>query len=270
VFVVVLAANSFVAVLGNWWYGPSGVWKPVFQHTYGLVNQTLLWGVAASLVVVGGVLLGIARQRPTVLGIDLRNLPAAGLYTAVVWFAVQFLLAGCYVALGKSLAFANGWNDIAVLGKLGGLVGQLLGNALYEEIVFRGFFLMQFFWLFRTSWAHQPMKAFVFALLCATVLFTLPHVAAQLRPDNYRSVARLAWDQAQVFAFGCIFGWIYWQTRNLFFVVGVHALANEPTTLFAWHDLGALTRTDPVVLLIAVAFAAVWHRLPATRLKPAC
>jgi membrane protease YdiL (CAAX protease family) len=162
-----------------------------------------------------------------------------------------------------ALVVADGWLDQRVLTKLGALVGQLLGNALCEEILFRGFLLMQMVVLFRRRWPHQPRKAFVVALLLATAIFAVYHLPYHLRSDNYVSLSKLASDQLEVFSIGCLIGWLYWQTRNLFFVVGVHAIANVPNTL--WAARGPLLRVDSWVYLLAIVAALLWSRLPATQ-----
>lgn len=263
-FVSLLAATVLMTVLGNYWFIPSGVWKPLDERSYGLVNATLIWGLAYFLVVICGILLIVGRRTPTEVGIERAKIPAAIIYTCVLWILVQLGLGLCYVGVGKPLHFANSWNGAKVLSTVGDLLGQLFGNALCEEIVFRGFLLTQCLLLFYMLWPERPTRALVVALWLATAIFTVLHVPYQLTPANYSALSKLACVQVEIFFSGCVFGWIYWQTGNVFFAAGVHALANEPTTLFVWHDLGLLTRGDPVVLLIAVGIAAAWHLLPAT------
>ena len=261
--VLLLAAHVFMTVLGNQWYFGSGIWKPLHQQSYGLLTPTVTWGLTYLLVVICGVLLGLGRRRPAEIGIEWQKLPSAALYTGLLWIGLQIVLAGWYSAFGQSLAIANGWNGIEVLGKAGALLGQLLGNALCEEIVFRGFLLMQLILLFRRRWPEQPRKAFVVAFLLAAAVFAVQHLPYHLRTDNYVSLSKLAGDQLEVLLGGCILGWLYWQTRNLFFVVGVHSLVNAPTTL--WAARGPLWRVDPWVYVLAIAVAVLWRRLPAVQ-----
>lgn len=265
-FVLLLAVSTVMGVLANQWYVPSGVWKPVHLHSHGLLDPALIWGVLYFLVVICGVLLGVGRRRPTEFGVEWRKLPAAALYTCVLWIVAQVVLGACSMGFGDPLAIADGWKGVGILEKVGALLGQFLGNALCEEIVFRGFLLMQCVLLFRARWPHRPRTAFVLSLWVATAIFAVSHVPYHLRPDNYVSLSNLALNQVGVFIFGCFIGWVYWQTRNLFFAVGVHSLLNDPTTLLAWHDDG-----QPVVVvgLVGLGIAAVWHRLPAIHQRPA-
>ncbi len=268
-FVFLFATLILMNVLGEQWFGPSGVWDPVDQLSHGLLNETLICNVAIFLVVICGALLGVGRREPREVGLEGRKLPAAAVYTCILWIVLQVVLGGCYVGFGRSLAVANGWDDIGILQKAGGLVGQFLGNALCEEIIFRGFLLTQCVLLFRALWPHRPRTAFLVSFCLAALIFTVWHLPYDLRADRYTSLSQLAWNQADHFFWGCAFGWIYWKTRNLFFVVGVHAVQNEPTTLFVWHNLGPLTTTTPVVFLVGVGIAAAWHRLPVrTRDRP--
>jgi hypothetical protein len=159
---------------------------------------------------------------------------------------------------------ARGWTDVNVLWKAGELTNQLLGNALNEEIVFRGFLLTQLVLLLRARWPQQPRAAFVVALVIVSAIFAVLHVPTRLLKGEYTSLSAVVIDQTQYVLFGCIFGWLYWRTGNLLFVVGVHALCNQPTTLWAWYDLGPVNRADYLVYALALVIAAAWRRLPAT------
>lgn len=263
-FILLLAATVLMTVLGYYWFVPSGVWKPLHERSHGLVNVTLIWGFVYFIVVICGVLLGAGRRTPKEVGIERPKIFAAVMYTCVLWVLVQFVFGLCYLGSGNSIDLANSWYRPNVLSTAGAFLGQLLGNALCEEIVFRGFLLMQCLLLFRVLWPDRPTRAFVAALCLATTIFTVIHVPYYLTPDNYSSLSKLVWDQIIVFFTGCVFGWIYWQTGNLFFAAGVHALSNVPMTLFVWHDLGPLKRTDFVVLFVAIGIGVAWHILPAS------
>jgi branched-subunit amino acid ABC-type transport system permease component len=92
-FVLVLAAVGFMIALG--WIVPEWLWRPLYDRSYGFVNP---WFIAYTLLVVCGILLGVGRRRPAELGLAWRKLPAAALYTCVVWMSLQLVLAGWYLA----------------------------------------------------------------------------------------------------------------------------------------------------------------------------
>jgi membrane protease YdiL (CAAX protease family) len=255
---LLLLVHVFITVLGNQWYVPSGVWKRLYQRTHGLLHPTLMFGLIYLLVVICGVLLGLGRRRPEEIGIEWRKLPVGALYAGLLWFSLQIVLAAWYLALGEPLAIANGWDGIGILGKAGELLGQLFGNALCEEIVFRGFLLVQLVLLLSRQWPDQPRCAFIVAFLLTAAIFAVQHLPLNLRQDHYVSTSKLAGDQLALFLGGCIYGWLYWQTRNLFFVVGAHALCNVPTTL--WAARGPLWNVEPWVRLLAIAIALFWRR----------
>jgi hypothetical protein len=100
-FALLLAADAFMAVLGNQWYLPSGLWKPLYQRIYGLLHPTLIWGLTFLLVVICGVLLGLGGRRPAEVGIERQKLPAAALYTCLIWLGLQIVLAAWYLAFGQ-------------------------------------------------------------------------------------------------------------------------------------------------------------------------
>jgi hypothetical protein len=253
-FVLMVAALLLVNLFSSW-VVPVTLWKPLFERTYGLVHVGY---IVILLFWVGVVLLGIGRRRPAEVGIEPRKVPAGLVYMGLVWLALQVVMLGWYWLFDKPIEIANGWDNVAVLDKFGRFVSHLLGNALYEEIVFRGFFLMQFVLLFHTRWPDRPRLAFVLALVLMAVLFSMMHVPDRLGRQQYTSWAAVVEDQIELIVNACVFGWIYWWTRNLFFAVGLHGLVNLPTTLFAWHAIGPLAMPVPIVLALGVVISWVW------------
>jgi hypothetical protein len=69
----------------------------------------------------------------------------------------------------------------------------------------------------------------------------------------------MATDQGWLVVWGCVYCWLYARTRNLWFVVGVHSLANARTMLIAAPDVAEYL---PLSQMIGVALALVWQRLP--------
>jgi uncharacterized protein len=252
-FVWLLAAVGLMLVLA--WVVPRDFWFSQFRRTYGLVNFAYL---TYTLLIVGVVLLGIGRRRPAEIGLELRRLPAALAYTLLVWIALQAVMAGWYGISGKPIHIANGWSNDQALHKLGLFIGHFFGNALNEEVVFRGFLLTQFVLLLRRRWPRRPRTALVLAMLLHCAIFGAMHVPDRLIRQTYTSLSAVTTDQLELMVNACVFGWVFWRTDNLFFAVGLHGLSNLPTTLFAWHDFGPLTMPVPIVLALGAILAAIW------------
>ena len=54
-------------------------------------------------------------------------------------------------------------------------------------------------------------------------------------PDGYAGLGDVLRDQAQLLASGMFLAWIYLRTRNLWWAIGLHSLANYPVLLIAWQ-----------------------------------
>jgi uncharacterized protein len=243
-------------VLGNW-FVPREFWLSWHHQTYGLVNLAYLTN---TLVVIVGVVMIAGRRRPAEIGLELRKLPAAVLYTCLVWLVLQLVMAAWYWASGKPIRIASEWSGSDRLHNLGTFIGHFFGNAMNEEVVYRGFILVQFALLFHRHWPRHRRMAFVVALLAETAIFCAMHVPDRMVRNTYISLLAVSRDQFILFVNGCVYALIYWRTGNLFFAVGVHTLWNHPTTLFAWHDFGPLTVPGPIVLGLGAAIAVRRYR----------
>jgi membrane protease YdiL (CAAX protease family) len=219
-------------VIGGWAVFSSGWLNPLERATGRLVSQTLV----ANLVLLAVVLLiicGLGKLRLVDVGLRWSQLGAGATVTATTWLLMQ--LAGLTSALlTGTVALAPTCAQFGVLAVLGALLAQLCGNALVEEVSWRGFALPQpYGQLARRAWwrampAAQP----------AGKRDDRPGPAARPAP-SWLDGGGL---RSAVFAAG-----------NLFVAVGLHALLNTPTLLFAGSDI------PPMVMLLLVAVALlVW------------
>lgn len=252
---VVLAASAGNAVL---WYLLSIEWQPLFaveqavrEATGGFVQLTLLLNVALLLVVVGGFvgLLGGLRLRD--LTLNRADLRVGVLVTLGAWLALQVVGALALVAQGQPVAVNEYWTAGNALAVLGLLAAQLFGNALYEEVLYRGFLLNQV----RHKLAGRfsgltPRRALLAAVLLSQFVFALVHVPGRL--VTYPPAA-IPGSLVVVFVLGVLLAVLYYRTGNLFVAVGLHAFINAPTMLVGDPAIGNLTA---VVLVVVVA--AVW------------
>ena len=104
---------------------------------------TLTANLAGLMLLVVGLLFLVGRLRPRDVGLvptDLRN---GVFYTISSFVLIQVGVAAASVATGAGVV--NDWIGYGALATVSLLVAQLLGNALLEEIAFRGFLLRQLF-----------------------------------------------------------------------------------------------------------------------------
>jgi membrane protease YdiL (CAAX protease family) len=225
VHIALSAFANFVVLPGHWLDLP-------MQWGRGLVSGTLLANLGLLLVVVGSLLVGLGRARAIDLGLRRRDLLPAGITFVVVWG----LLHGCaaiVAACGEGIHLAAGFATAAAARRsVGELLGQLVGNALYEEILFRGVLLVQGIQARRakgcSEWQAQGR-----ALLWSQAVFALQHVPNRLAFGAWHSPGAAALDLVLLFVSGLFFAAVYVRTRNLLLVVALHALGNTPTLLIA-------------------------------------
>lgn len=140
--------------------------------------------------------------------------------TAGIWVAVQGNQALSTRLIGGTAAPAVRWSEWGITGVIGTLLGQLFGNALCEELVYRGFLLTQ-------------------------VLFATCHISSALAGGM--SAIDVVLDLIRLTVLGILLALLYVRTNNLFIVIGVHALMNAPTALVSSPTI------DVSVLVILLA-----------------
>ena len=253
ILIGVLLATAFNFV----WFGNQWLYA-VVRSTGGWLDGTLLANLCLLAVVVGGALCGFGRARPRDLGLRLRQVLPALVATVVMWLALQGATALLAWANGEPLVAAAARSNTRV--PFGSdLLAQVFGNALYEEILYRGCLLVQLALWLSTGDGPPPRRVVWQALLVSQVLFALQHIPNRLAFDAWHDVAGVAGDLGLLLVSGLFFAGVFLRTGNLLVAVGLHALGNCPTML--WRSPEWL---HPAVLFVAtlllLAFGPRWFR----------
>lgn len=252
---VVIAGGAAVTVFHLTLPSISDALAPVIDATGELVGVTLLANLAFLVVIVGGIILRFGNLRPRDIGLVREDVPLAVGITAGTWILMQVAGGAALILQGESLALADSLTRFGVLPVLGGFVGQILGNALYEETVYRGFLLPQLAKKFtRLSRSGSPRITFLLALLVSQTVFTLVHVPGRLAAGV--EIGNLPVFLAAPFVLGVLFALIYARTGNLFVTIGLHALVNDPVLLL---DAGGVVLVP--LLLVVLAILVAWPSL---------
>jgi membrane protease YdiL (CAAX protease family) len=230
----------------------SGLLVPLVQASGGLFNRTLLANVPLLVVVVGGVMLWRGKLRAGDLGLVWTRLLAGLAFTAGLWLLVQITQLALALAANGTVTPAPAWSELGILAVLGTLIGQLFGNALYEEIGYRGFLLPQVWTRLNHRWPGRSTRGLVVALLVTQGLFALRHLPGSLLEGL--SGADLVLNLLRVLGIGVLYALLYLRTNNLFLVIGVHALGDASTPLFTSTLVGSST----LVLVFAAVALLVW------------
>jgi membrane protease YdiL (CAAX protease family) len=224
-------------------------WVPwgvqLYRETGGLVNFTLLTSIFSQAAVIGVVLMGVGRLRPASLGLDLRRVPAAIVWTFLAWAAAQVVTLVAGSVAGETVRLHDHWSSGFWTRPTGDWMSQLLGNALFEEVFFRGFVLPQCVWSAMTWLRGASDRTRVGAALVASqAIFALGHVPFNLVNGSGTGVGQ--WMLLAQFAMGLILCGVYLRTGNLFLAVGLHAATNNPGPLLTG---GPVTDNLPRTLL---------------------
>lgn len=136
-------------------------------------------------------------------------------------------LVGGAVATGQRLELNPQWTEPGVAIILGKFAAQLFGNALYEELVFRGFLLPQLYLKFSHNVRISRKMALLLAVLVSQIYFSIIHIPVRLYKGGDLAVYLTG-----VALLGILFALLYIRTENIFIGVGLHTLFNSPVALF--------------------------------------
>lgn len=232
------------------WTLASTLWfvSPVFPRqalaswqaaTGGWLSVTLLASGSIGLLQLA-ILRWPGRQDWRDLGWRARDLLPALALTTLLWLLMQGgTLLGAQFADAPLVAH-GAWSKGAGFA-LGPLLAQLLGTALMEETVFRGYL-----WPQLSARLGGGRRGALAGALLSQALFALVHLP--ILAWRGAAPSEMAMTLLGLFLVGLVFVAVYAATRNLFVVVGMHALGNAPTLLFEpqgpgptmWLLLGAL------------------------------
>ena len=225
----------------------------IVNLTLGLVDWTLMGSAMVLFVVVGGVIFGLGRQRPADVGLITARLPEAIVVTGLLWVVTQGLvMVGAWAAMGE-IPINPRWVERGATVVIGALIAQVFGNALAEEIIYRGFLLPQTWLKLGGGLLSRPGWRLALAVLISQGIFALSHIPNRI--FNGMTPAEMLPDMLMLLVFGVYYAFLYLRTGNLFIAVGVHALANQPTSIVQ-SDLPA-----PLLMVLALLMALAWPKL---------
>lgn len=220
--------------------------RDVQAATAGVVEPTLV-GSTVLLLIFMSVVAGIGRVPLASLGWTQRAVIRAIFPVIMFWLLMHAALLLIGVAGGDAIAVNPLWHDVGVGAVVGGLLGQLFGNALVEETALRGFFFTQAWLKLRSL---HPATGIGVAATGSALLFALSHLPNRLFVKEL-PIDSLVADQVRLVFAGILFALIFVVTQNLFTTVGLHALANDPVPIIAVPS-GTVSATYLALLALVV------------------
>ncbi len=249
VVLLAIVAQFSLLLLVNW---------PSVRTRFPLLSSTAGASWLGLLIVVGGLIMLWGGLRLRDLGLDwtATRIVQALIVSASFWIALQLLL-GAVVIVKDGAVMAN-----PVLTRGGGagllaglVVEQWLGNALYEEVVFRGFLLVQIAMLLGRGRSASGRRNLLIAVITSQLVFALMHLPHRVLGGI--TGTGLLVNLALLFVGGLVYSALYLRTKNLLLVIGLHGLFNRPVALVQAH----IDTVELVWGLLAIVLILIWPRV---------
>jgi membrane protease YdiL (CAAX protease family) len=248
ILLVFVAAHFTLTAIANLVLFAGDAFRPLASATGGLVTGSLLVNLLFILFLVVGVVLYRGRLRPFDVGMIPAHIPTAVVWTLGLWGAAQAIhLLISLLSSGAVVVHPDWGNPLFMIGLI---LTQIVGNALFEEIAYRGFLFPQTY-LHLGKLRPRLLLRLGTALLLSQGLFALSHVPNRIYLGM--SAGEIAVDTLLLLAWGVLYTLIYLRTDNLFLVVGIHALGNAPSTLFSTAPVFSGAGASILIYMLAVA-----------------
>ena len=225
----------------------SNILQPISKLTLGLINQTLTVNIVSVLIFVFIIILKCGRLSLFDIGFKKNRLLSTIAAIFILWIFMQLLniIVGLIIS-GKPI-INNDWSKYGALKMFGSIIAQLFGNALFEELAFRGFLLVQICKKLRGT------KGDLFTgLAVSQLLFALIHIPNRILGGM--SIFEILPSLIIVFILGLLFATVYLVTDNIFLSIGIHALWNTPLLVF--DGLPSML----VILIATIILLIIWDK----------
>ncbi|WP_339316586.1 type II CAAX endopeptidase family protein [Paenibacillus sp. FSL R10-2734] len=242
--VSILIVHIFFTLVVNLVLFANGYLSVVAKSTHGWITETLvvnLIGLILEVVIFLGL---IAKLSPIDVGLFKNKLIRGLIGILLFWLAINVVdILMTLFFTNSSVTFNNNIfrNPNYYLGEF---IAQAFGNALLEEIFFRGFLLVQIYLFLRRVKTHSAR--IVYAMLISQAIFAAVHIPNRI----YSGLVGIdfVYDFITLLILGIVFALLYVFTKNLFFVIGVHSLMN--VQIMFWDSSFTYTATLICVLLL--------------------
>lgn len=262
--IIFLFAHFTLTAVVNLVFFAGNAFRPLASATGGLFTGSLLANLVFIAALVLVIILGVGRLRLYDIGLVRRNIMPGLVYTVGLWLVAQIvhLLAG--LATYGTVSLNAEWLTYGVGFMIGLLLTQIFGNALFEEIAYRGFLVPQLY-LRLERLRDRPWKRLFAALLISQTAFALSHIPNRIYLGM--TAGDIAIDLLMLVGWGILYALLYLRTDNLFLVVGVHALGNTPTTIFATAPMLTGAGASMLIYLLAVTATFLYPMLRAQQVR---
>ncbi len=202
-------------------------------------------------IIMGLLLVLVGRLRCNDLGlIRQRFLPAVA-WVLCTWIAAQLFFLLTHLG---DVSLDPVWDGQIVRTISTTVTGQMLGNALYEEVFWRAFVISQVVLLLvhRMKWTFG--KSLAWAIILSSILFAVSHLPHDFAHDL--SGQKIFGLQVARLGAGLALAGIFLLSNNIFIVIGIHSLSNYSLSLFEGSNselTQAFITLAPLLVLVILA-----------------
>lgn len=226
--------------------------RPIAEATSGLIDETLIVGIISILLFGYFIIMRLGKLNISNIGLKKGKIVNAILLVLVMWAAIELLNICAQLLISKKLILYYGWNKVGASRMLGLFIDQIFGSALFEEIAFRGFLLVQICKKFRAR-----KRSIIYGIVISQLLFSLIHIPNRIYSGF--SLLEIVLSLIFISLIGILFSIIYLRTDNLFISIGIHALWNSPLLVF--DGLNSITVISVMTILVLIFWDKINLRL---------
>ena len=240
----------------NLWAFPRGVFVPLQRATMGLISPTLVASALMAAIMLY-FLLKFGELQLKDLDLYASKIPGGLVWLVGGWLLIEGTLLTLHAVNAVPLTIDSRWQGSSAVALVGRLLGQLFGNALYEEVLFRAFLLPQLVLIIKKRFRKWSWwRCLVLGLLISQTVFALIHIPNRIFKGTYQSPTAFVQDQFGLFVAGVVFALIWLLSRNIFVAVGLHALVNAPTSIWSMESYPDAVAS--LGLVLPILWLRVW------------
>lgn len=232
VLAIIIAGSAGIAATNLLFFGPASVSSQIHRATGGWINENLPVFVPLTLVIIGGMVMGWSGLRLPDLGLRRGWAGRLAVLLLAGWGMMQAIALVAALAGGTGIALHPAWGEHGAGTLLGLFIAMVLGTALFEDGLFRGYLLPQLYLLLGTRVSGDTARAVAALMLCA-VIFALWHLPTILLNRGDIVPGAVAGALAYMMLGGVMLGLLYLRTGRLEVAIAGHALVNAPVMAVA-------------------------------------
>lgn len=222
---------------------------PFERLTGGLVPHALSGSILQLMILIGGLAMTVGGLRLRHVGLRRYTVANGILITLVFWGSAQLIVAALALFQGGHPLVNDVLRSIPSSTGIGVLILAPFGNALVEEVLYRGFLFPQLY-LLTEHWTSMTRgRRLAIAVCVSQLFFGVSHISAGRALDLRDTELALYLLHAALV--GAFFAILYLRTENLYAVAGIHTLINNPLSFY-------LTPVDPSFIIILLGLTLMF------------